>query len=410
MIVKTSLIEASSQHGLRYSQKYQRYKQHWRSHIDNSRRFIMEGARELSHGTATILGVSDAKDIPIEDLARHFDTINLVDIDAESLSRVTATIEPPLRDKLRTHVLDITAGCVSQLTERSAEIINDANSPRRAHRQLAKLYEDTVPNRHLQHYRALKADYVVSSVVASQLMPVADRWIGRRYEQKFGQALGAAASDAYLQSINNLSERLVDQHAALLEYLCLPGGKVYWSLDTHQEVVIGQLPQSVVQTLGEQCAEYLAAHDWPDLLSRDAKLQLADKLLSQGDKPNIEQVETDLISCTDRLLSAFGSVSSEDDLRGRITAAITFMVGKQSLAPKQEVDFIRFFVEAAQSLSPQAVKPLLNKSFAQYFPSGLQARGNPRTWRWILDPLKYYQGGVHRVEAVLLQAEGDGAR
>ena len=62
-------------------QRYRRCKEAWAPHIEQSKQFILDGAKSCeSHRTALILGAGQCVDIPLEELTNIFNKVLLVDV------------------------------------------------------------------------------------------------------------------------------------------------------------------------------------------------------------------------------------------------------------------------------------------------------------------------------------------
>jgi len=146
------------------------------------------------------LGAGDCKEIPIEEFLGLFDRINLVDVDVdeESLYRQVARLSPEQQQRVQLVVKDLTAGAVLTLTETAADIIEQAATPGQACRGLVELYGAIdISDFSTDDIGDLRSGYVVSSVVASQLLPFPELWIAQRFEEKFRRKLNDLNGEKY---------------------------------------------------------------------------------------------------------------------------------------------------------------------------------------------------------------------
>ncbi len=61
--------------------RYLREKANWQSHLDNTRQYILESARNAArHGSVAVLGSGWLYDVPVDELSQMFDDVYLVDI------------------------------------------------------------------------------------------------------------------------------------------------------------------------------------------------------------------------------------------------------------------------------------------------------------------------------------------
>ncbi|MEH6581188.1 MAG: hypothetical protein V7754_04575 [Halioglobus sp.] len=353
-----------SESGTTYADKYKYFHSHWQGHVSASREAILRGVARAEGPSVTVLGAGDCKEIPLEELLSRFDHINLVDVDEDSLARVIATYSPEQQRQLRPFVKDLSCGAMQDLTDAALDIVDSSPSKRQAYRGLVELYESIeLKDSFTSDWRELQSGYVVSSVVASQLLPFPERWIGQQFEAKFGVKLGDLPSEKYATAKLKLHGRMLAQHAQLLSWLACEG-IVYWSCDVRQELVMGKLSPVATQKLGLQMTEYLCGIDWQPLRS---------------------------------------ILEVEPEAGGQFTAYLTSLIGKGHLPPSLELQIIEYMVKAAQALDPAVTLNLVAGEMQQYFAGLLEPVGEKATWLWHLDPAHFYRGGVHKVDAWLLR-------
>jgi hypothetical protein len=298
-------------------------------------------------------------------LLERFELIKLVDVDEESLGRLVCSLSPAQQQRVHGIVRDLTAGAVLTLTREAAKILDRAATPRQAHRALVALYKNVdIPDLCADELSELQSDYVVSSVVASQLLPFPERWIAQQFENKFKKKLAAEPGGNYASAKLALHHRMIQQHARLLAQLA-PTGLIYWSCDVRQELVMGKLSAAHTQQLGQQMTGYLASVDW-------AALNLA--------------------------------LEVDPTAGGQFTAYLTSLIGKGKLPPSLELQVIEFMIAAAQSLDSGVTLDLIGGEMSQYFTGVLEPVGKKTSWLWHLYPANFYRGGVHKVEAWLLRS------
>lgn len=385
--------------GKRYAQKFVHCQPYWQSHIDNSRDLILKGAqlglkraKQAEKTSVTILGVSDAKDIPLLELAEQFDQIKLVDIDESSMLKLINCLPQNLSPKVSIHVLDLTNGTAIELTNAAQTIIDKARSPKEAYRKIVDLYLNTETTLDLTALTALRANYLISSVVASQLLPIPDKWINGYFHKKFGRNLRDIHSEKYLKAKTRFFQKLFHQHAQLLESL-IGDGIAYWSTDVSQELSMGKLSTEEVNRLAEATEHQARAIDWQDILSEQAMNDLEKRLATQDCK-NID------ISL---LLQTYCGGNCDPIIAGQITSALSSLLGTGTLPLQQDIELMQTMARQAEAINTRASSNFIHGRFEDYLPNGLIPMEDKASWLWILYPQQFYRGGMHRVEAYLLQ-------
>lgn len=103
---------AGDQMGIR--NRYLREKANWQSHLDNTKQYILESARNAErHGSVAVLGSGWLYDVPVEDLSQAFADVYLVDIVHPEPVKVRVGRMPNV------HLLtcDLTGGAVQMATQ-----------------------------------------------------------------------------------------------------------------------------------------------------------------------------------------------------------------------------------------------------------------------------------------------------
>jgi len=160
----------------------------WWSHAQKNRAFIEDVARQTSgHALAVILGAGHAFDLPVVELAKTYEKLILVDIDAEALNATAAGTlkDTALRSRTELRLLDLT-GVNGQFVRRVDEAVasaRDANDARDRLEALCWTYR-LAPPRLLPPDE--RADLLVSSCVLSQVSWPQRVYARRVYERRFG--------------------------------------------------------------------------------------------------------------------------------------------------------------------------------------------------------------------------------
>src|SRR4051812_4450083 len=165
----------------------------WWSHAQKNRAFIEDAVRQTpGRGLAIVLGAGHAFDLPLVELAKSFEKLILVDIDAESLSATVAGVlkDPGLRARTELRLLDLT-GVNGQLVRRIDEAVASAANAAEARDRLEALcwtYRLAPPPRLLPAQE--RADFLVSSCVLSQVSWPQRVYARRVYERRFSSLPG----------------------------------------------------------------------------------------------------------------------------------------------------------------------------------------------------------------------------
>jgi hypothetical protein len=164
----------------------------WWAHGQKNRAYIMEAAgRTTARNVAVVLGAGHSFDLPLVDLARQFEQLVLVDIDAQALDQTVSGVfkDAGLRAKVTQRVLDLT-GVNRALVERLEALVAGPGTAGEIHDRLehfCQTYRLATQPRLLQE----RADLLVSSCVVSQLAWPQRIFAERLYQQRFGPVRGA---------------------------------------------------------------------------------------------------------------------------------------------------------------------------------------------------------------------------
>jgi hypothetical protein len=188
----------------------------WWAHGQRNRSFIEEAAGETGgHALAVVLGAAQAFDLPLAELARRFDRLLLVDIDAASMEATVATAikDAGLRAKVETAVVDLT-GINAAFVRAVDEVFAGPGGAAEIHdrlEDLARSYRLTSPPQLLPAGMP-RADLVVSSCVLSQLGWPQRIYAQRLYEKRFGTIPTGEADRRWVTPWRELELRLQQDH------------------------------------------------------------------------------------------------------------------------------------------------------------------------------------------------------
>jgi hypothetical protein len=166
----------------------------WWSHAQKNRAFIEDVVRQTQgRALAVILGAGHAFDLPLVELAKAFEKLVLVDIDADALNATVHGVlkDPGLRARTELRLLDLT-GVNGQFVRRVDEAVASAESAADARDRLEALcwtYRLTPPARLLPPEE--RADLLVSSCVLSQVSWPQRVYARSVYERRFASLPGS---------------------------------------------------------------------------------------------------------------------------------------------------------------------------------------------------------------------------
>ncbi len=164
----------------------------WWAHAQKNRAFIEDVVHQTQgRERAVILGAGHAFDLPLVELAKSFEKLVLVDIDADALNATVAGVlkDPGLRARTELRLLDLT-GVNGQLVRRIDEAVAAAANAAEARDRLEALCwtDRLAPARLLPPGE--RADLLVSSCVLSQLSWPQRVYARRVYERRYSSLSG----------------------------------------------------------------------------------------------------------------------------------------------------------------------------------------------------------------------------
>ncbi len=187
-------------------------RQGWWEHARRHKAFILDAAARVEQPRlAVVLGAGKAYDLPLEELARRFERVVLVDIDAQAMaaSSAAAVRDAKLRARLELRPMDVT-GVAGRLA-RGIEQAMASPSPEDSLEQLCRSYRLDSPPRLVGE----RADLLVSGMVLSQLGLQPKLAAKRMFEQRFGKIAPASAA-RWSAAWNDLDLRLQHDHVGAL--------------------------------------------------------------------------------------------------------------------------------------------------------------------------------------------------
>ena len=189
------------------ARRQREYREGWWAHAERSKAFIMNAAqRARGRGLAVVLGAGKAYDLPLAELARGFERVMLVDIDADALASASAAAVPeaPLRRKIEL--------CAMDLTGVSARLVQEIETTD-SYEQLCASYRLASPPRLVPGEQ--RADLLVSALVLTQLALPIKLYARDVHEKKFGP-VQRNPEHAWVKAFDDLDLRMQADHIGAL--------------------------------------------------------------------------------------------------------------------------------------------------------------------------------------------------
>jgi hypothetical protein len=113
---------------------------YWRSHVAHSHRRILEAAA-LAQGRriAIVLGCGVGTEIPLAELARHFERLILVDLDGPSMIEALEQVPLELRPRVELRIMDVTS-FASPLMERLTQAVDESSTAAEAFSRFGAIF------------------------------------------------------------------------------------------------------------------------------------------------------------------------------------------------------------------------------------------------------------------------------
>lgn len=228
--------------GITYSDMYERYKKQFvqfqkeatfAQHISTSREMMEKGMKGLK-GSAVIFGPGLLE--PMQQFVKTFDKVTLA---GNILLQIHSLIGQPAPKNVTLKYVDLTGELREVLEKMMPEISKKASKDLFTTR-ITKLFQMWKPQDLNLEGQVGQADYVVSSLIGTQILGDLRMCIENYFEQQLGWPLSKWKDvETYNKASLDLSKRFQLQHIRNLHQLVKDQGRVYYS-DTIFEVVNGQ--------------------------------------------------------------------------------------------------------------------------------------------------------------------------
>ncbi|HYR86699.1 MAG TPA: hypothetical protein VE422_21610 [Terriglobia bacterium] len=400
------LFDIGTRLGREHAQDHERFHLHWEEHVQRSREMILRGAQRVkTPDSLTILGAGAAYNIPLEDLARQFKLVRMVDIDREGLQQAAESVPPELRSKVEVHVADTTGGVAARLLGQGLEIIRTSEDPKDTQARLIALFNgqglDMTPDP--SRVQAWKASYIVSSGLSTQLTIFPEKALLEAFQEKFRQELD---DDFFFQrGSSDLRNEWVRRHGELLASLVSQDGRVYWADTVAETPYLSEFGEGPLNAVVNSVVSFLTGA-YPKTFLTDAGKQALAERFAEAVTLRLSGDAAVRRRQGDELLQSFNE--KLDAEKKRVVAwAIMTMVGENLIVPKRESELVGYIIREAERMNPNARQPMLEGGLTGFFPSSLEAEAEMASWLWINDPegAVTLDGHSYYVEAHILKLE-----
>lgn len=197
-------------------------------HISASHKLIAAATRGLAGQRAMVMGAGSCQEVPLTVLARHFQQVELLDLDASALRSALRALDPGLRPRVSARRADL-SGLTAAFLPQVDTVLARAPDADSAIDDLAALALGGVFQ--CRPGSPPGAELVVASCVLSQLGIDLQRQIRHRFARRFpdagAQCLEASRTwaEAQLQLLHSTQRAFL----ASLHSLTAPGGRAFLS-------------------------------------------------------------------------------------------------------------------------------------------------------------------------------------
>lgn len=198
----------------------------YQAHYQRNRQNILSHAENLT-GQAIVLGYGNGRDIPLEELARQFNRVTIVDIDRHAMMQSLQKLPAALRSKVIPIEKDLT-GMVEIIKSSLEKLPADLSAKQYLDRLtdiLSNAVDNTPPLLENDHF-----DFVVSSMLTTQLHSAIDLMIKDRLSMIAPAVLdNNEFQEDYGDLYYKFTEVLCDKHLLNLEALSKPEARIYYA-------------------------------------------------------------------------------------------------------------------------------------------------------------------------------------
>lgn len=238
------------------------------THLISSVCMINEAVTLADSGGVAVIGCGRCSEIPIRELNKKFDRVDLIDIDGAALDFVRAQYEQwnDKKNAFHFYFADLT-GMIATVERRAGELVANTVAPLECLEQLGVLLESTAPE-FWAPPDSQRYDLVICSMVLTQLQALVRESVEKIYLARFADHAPALLTHKpWRESLWNFARSLEDGFIEHLRTLIKPQGIIYLSETVHVSWLT-QLDDQSVSTPGRwitlrtsRLADYLRPSD-----------------------------------------------------------------------------------------------------------------------------------------------------
>ncbi len=180
----------------------------WKSHTDQAKQLVLE-AMEQTQGRerCVVVGAGPCYDIPLQELAQHFDVVELVDLNPASMEQAICALPENLSAKVVCRFAEVTHSLPKVLHAIKQEMIRAGTRSKRAANKAISLLKKAQPGD--GEWANVKGDLLVSDMILSQL-PTALWLVDEWYESLFGTSI--MEQPGWAEAMGMCKEKLQNAH------------------------------------------------------------------------------------------------------------------------------------------------------------------------------------------------------
>ncbi|TNE49943.1 MAG: hypothetical protein EP343_10460 [Deltaproteobacteria bacterium] len=241
----------------------------WESHTHHAKQCVLEALeRTSSRNRCVVVGAGPCYDIPLMELAQHFEVVELVDLNPASMEQAVLALPDDLASKVVCRFAEVTHSLPKVLHAIKQEMIRAGTRSKRAANKAITLLKKAQPGH--GEWSNIKGDLLISDMILSQL-PTALWLIDDWYESLFGTSImeqpgWAEAMGMFKEKLQNAHINGLFQHANATLCLLTDFGVASSEEDCTLEAIAAQsritLAGSTLETLYQRQEQASFSRSW----------------------------------------------------------------------------------------------------------------------------------------------------